>query len=127
MRLKIAAQSVGLVMNCTKTKFMTLNIREEASSSAGNQQDQKVHDFVYREGWIATTERDLRVRKTLRCHKLKNIWKSGLRGGMKILLLVATVESILLYSSETWTINESLMQQIDGCYTRMFRMALSLD
>ena len=126
MRFKIAALSEGLVMNCTKTKFMTLNIPEEASSSAGNQQE-KVHDFVYREGWIATTERDLRVRKTLRCHKLKNIWKSGLRRGMKIRLLVATVESILLYSSETWTINESLMQQIDGCFTRMLRMALSLD
>ena len=28
-RLEIAAQSVGLVMNCSKTKFMTLNIPEE--------------------------------------------------------------------------------------------------
>ena len=131
-RLEIAAQSVGLVMNCSKTKFMTLNIPEEESSlvgSTGNQLE-KVDDFVYLGAWIATTERDLRVRKAkawTACHKLKKIWKSSLRRGMKIRLFVATVESILLYGSETWTLTESLKKQIDGCYTRMLRMALNVD
>ncbi|KAL5257936.1 hypothetical protein ACHWQZ_G012773 [Mnemiopsis leidyi] len=46
---------------------------------------------------------------------------------MKIRLFVATVESILLYGSETWTLTESLSKQIDGCYTRMLRMALDVD
>ena len=64
-RLEIAAQSVGQVMNCPKTKFMTLNIPEEESSlvgSAGNQLE-KVDDFVYLEAWIVSIERDLSVRK----------------------------------------------------------------
>ena len=46
-RLEIAAKSVGLVMNCFKTKFITLNIPEEESSlvgGAGNQLE-KVNDL----------------------------------------------------------------------------------
>ena len=73
------ALSVGLAMNDTKTKFMTLNMTEEASSlvswSSGNQLE-KVTDFVYLGAWIATTERDLRVRKAkalAACHKLKKM------------------------------------------------------
>ena len=78
-------------------------------------------DFVYLGAWIATTERDLRVRKAkawAACHKLKKMWKSDLRRGLQIRLFVATVESILLYGSETWTLTESLKKRIDGCYTR---------
>ena len=80
--------------------------------------------------WIATTERDQRVRKAkawAACHKQKKMWKSDLRRGLKIRLFVATVESILLYGSETWTLTESLKKRIDGCYTRMLRMTLNVD
>ena len=64
-RLEIAAQSLGLVMNCSKTKFMTLNIPEEESSLVGSTENQleKVNNFVYLGAWIATTERDLKFRK----------------------------------------------------------------
>ena len=48
-RLEIAAQSVGLVMNCSKTKYMTQNIPEEESSLVGSIGNQlvNVNDFVY--------------------------------------------------------------------------------
>ena len=62
-RLEIAAKYVGLVINCSMTKFITLNIpKEEISvvSSTGNQL-QNVNDFVYFGAWIATTERDPRA------------------------------------------------------------------
>ena len=111
-KLEIAAQSVGLVMNCSKAKFMTLNIPEEESSLVGSYGNQleKVNDFVPLGAWTATAERDQgpRVRKAKAwagCHKLKKIWKLGLRRGVKIFVLVATVESILLYGSESWTLN----------------------
>ena len=55
---------------------------------------------------------------------MKNIWQSDLRRDLKINLFQATVESILLYGSETWTITESLKKKIDGCYTRMLWMIL---
>ena len=110
-------------MNDTNTKFMTLNMTEEASSldnCSGNQLE-KVTDFVYLGAWIATTERDLRVRKAkawAACHKLKKMWKSDLRRGLKIRLFVATVESLLLC---IWTLTDLLKKRIDGCYTRMLK------
>ena len=131
-RLETAALSVGLAMNDSKTKFMSFNTPEEEcslTSSTGNQLEH-VQDFIYLGSWIATTERDLQVRKAkawAACHKLKKIWKSNLRKGLKIRLFVATVESIFLYGSETWTLTESLKKRIDGCYTRMLRMALNVD
>ena len=45
---------------------------------------------------------------------------------LKISLFQATVESILLYGTETWTIPAALSKKIDGCYTRMLRMALNV-
>ena len=45
---------------------------------------------------------------------------------LKIRLFLATVESVLLYGSETWTVDKSLQKRLDGCYTRMLRMALDI-
>ena len=131
-RLEAAALSVGLAMNVGKTEFMTLNIPVEEcniKSSSGRQLNH-VQDFKYLGSWIATTEKDIRTRKAkawAACHKLKKVWKSNLRRSLKIRLFVATVESILLYGSETWTMTVSLEKQIDGCYTRMLRMALNVN
>ena len=45
---------------------------------------------------------------------------------LKVRLFVATVESLLLYGAETWTFTKALKKQLDGCYTRMLRMALNV-
>ena len=39
----------------------------------------------------------------------------------KINLFRATVESVLLYGCETWTLNKKMNKSLDGCYTRMLR------
>ena len=44
----------------------------------------------------------------------------------KIRLFIATVESALLYGAEMWTITQTMKNQLDGCYTRMLRMALNV-
>ena len=44
----------------------------------------------------------------------------------KIRLFGATVESVLLYGSETWTVIKKLEKRINGCYTRMLWMALNV-
>ena len=41
-------------------------------------------------------------------------------------LFLSTVESVLLYGSETWTVNKTFQKRLDGCYTRMLRMALNI-
>ena len=131
-RLETAAQSVGLMMNNSKTKYMTVNIPQEEcnlTDSCGDKLED-VPDFKYLGSWIASTEHDFVVRKAkawAACHKLKKIWNSNLRRSLKVRLFTATVESILLYGSETWTLTESLKKRIDGCYTRMLRMALNVD
>lgn len=40
--------------------------------------------------------------------------------------MLATVESVFLYGSETWTPTKSTEKQIDGTYTRMLRAALNV-
>ena len=49
-----------------------------------------------------------------------------MRKDLKIRLFQATVESILLFGSETWTITETLAKRIDGCYTIMLKMVLDV-
>lgn len=130
--LESAARDTGLLINESKTKYMAINIpREDGELTASSGQTlEKVDDFVYLGAWIATTEHDFLVRKAkawAACHKMKKIWKSNLRKDLKIRLFQATVESILLYGTETWTMTKTLVKRIDGCYTRMLRMALNID
>ena len=95
--LEEAAGAVGLIMNESKTKYMSINLASEEqhatlTSSSGNTIE-KVDDFVYLGSWVGSSEHDFTVRKAkawASCHKMKKIWKSN----------IATVESILLYGSE---------------------------
>ena len=48
-------------------------------------------------------------------------------GDVKISFFQATVESILLYGCECWTLTPTLQKSLDGCYTRMLRMVLNVD
>ena len=132
--LEEAAGAVGLIMNESKTNYMSINLASEEqhatlTSSSGNTIG-KVEDFVYLGSWVGSSEHDFTVRKAkawASCHKMKKIWKFNMCRELKIRLFIATVESILLYGSETWTITKTLSKKIDGCYTRMLRMALDID
>ena len=52
--------------------------------------------------------------------------RSNISRKIKVRLFIATVESVLLYGSEAWTLTQALTKEIDGCYTRMLRMALDI-
>ena len=54
---------------------------------------------------------------------MKKIWKSNVNKALKTRLFLSTVESVLLYGSETWTVDVKMKKKIDGCYTKMLRMA----
>ena len=54
------------------------------------------------------------------------VWKSNLKRKMKERLFLSTVESVLLYGSETWTINKTMHKRLDGWYTKMLRMTLNI-
>ena len=81
-----------------------------------------VDDFVYLGAWVESAEHDIKVRKAkawAACHKMKAIWKSKLSDNLKRRLFIATVEYVLLYGCETWTLDRQLEKGLDGCYTIM--------
>ena len=76
-----------------------------------------VKNFKYLGSWMESSEKDFEVRKALAwssCHKLKKMWSSTLSRKTKVRLFKATVESALLYGSETWTITRAMENRIDG-------------
>ena len=88
-----------------------------------------VGDFKYLGAWMSCSEKDIKIRKAqawTACHKMRKIWTSKLPRKTKIRLFQSTVESVLLYNSETWTLTKQLEKGIDGTYTRMLRTALNI-
>ena len=37
------------------------------------------------------------------------------------------VEPVLLYGCETWTVNQEMLDRLNGCYTRLLRIAHNVD
>ena len=89
----------------------------------------EVDNFKYLGGWMKSSENDIKVRKALAwaaCHKIRSIWSSTLKKSIKIRLFISTVESVLLYNSNTWTLTKQMEKSLDGTYTQMLRMALNV-
>ena len=127
---------VGLKINAPKTQFMSYNITEDIKLNLGDGTEikralteKKEQDFKYLGAWVDTTLRDIKVRKALAWTALKKmdkIWNSSLNRTRKIDLFKATVEYVLLYGCEAWTLNMKLNKLLDGCYTRMLRKVLNI-
>ena len=86
-------------------------------------------DFKYLGSWVDTTYEDMRIRKGAAwsaMNKMDVVWKSNFSRETKIRLFRATIESVLLYGCETWTLKKTLEKAIDGCYTRMIRKAFNI-
>ena len=57
---------------------------------------------------------------------MNSVWNSNLPRQIKLSFFYATVESVLLYGSECWTLKATLQKSLDGCYTRMLRAVLNI-
>ena len=121
---------VGLQLNDKKTKIITYNQESTVEITSRSGKTLKVvNNFKYLGSWMESSEKDFEVRKALAwssCHKLKKIWNSTLSRKIKVRLFLATVESVLLYGSETWTLTKSMEKKLNGCYTRMLLMCLNI-
>jgi len=112
---------------------MSYNIPEEFELKLGDGTvirraltEKKEQDFKYLGSWVDTSYKDLKIRKALAWvahNKMDKIWKSTLKRDTKINLFRATVQYVLLYGCETWTLNKKLNKSLDGCYTRLLRKA----
>ena len=129
-RIEKATAKVGLCINVKKTVVMPFHQTDNVEIKTREGVKLKsVEEFKYLGAWMSSSEKDFNTRKAqawTACHKLHKVWKSKLPRSTKIRLFVSTVESVLLYGSETWTITKQMEKKIDGCYTRLLRMALNI-
>ena len=129
--LEVAAEKVGLFMNASKTEFMTINIDPEEASIKANNGDplEHVQDFKYLGSYIADSRKDFNTRKGMAwtaCIKLQKVWTSGISEHLKVKFFKACVEPVLLYGSETWTLNRQFEKRLNGCYTRLLMKVRNL-
>ena len=91
---------VSLYVNAKKTQLMTANIPAPNFIKARDGTLLKeVIDYKYLGAWVASSMKDFKVRRALSCvdaHKLKSIWTSSFSNRLKINLMTAFIESILL-------------------------------
>ena len=123
-RVEQECAKVGLKLNAKKTEVITYNIPPEHPPLTTTEGTvlKEVKDFKYLGSWVNSTEQDLKVRKALAWRALNgmtSVWNSNLPRQIKLSFFYATVESVLLYGSECWTLKPALQKSLDGCYTRM--------
>ena len=131
-RVELECVEVGLRLNAKKTEVMTYNIPQGhlPLTTIEGTVLKEVNDFKYLGAWVGSTEKDLKVRKALAWRALNgmtSVWKSNLPRHIKISFFSATVESVLLYGCECWTLTKALQKSLDGCYTRMLRVVLNIN
>ena len=127
------ASRYGLLFNISKTKYMTFNIPRPVPYTGrvfvNDEPLEEVYDFKYLGAYIASTDKDIAVRKALAWKALESLdvfWKSDLSRKTKTKIFRTAVEPVLLYGSETWTMKESAIRGIDGVYTRMLRRVFNI-
>lgn len=125
--LETAANSVGLYLNEDKTEYLHLTPDQPVQlqiESLSGEILKCVDDFKYLGSFVMSSEKDFQTRKALAwtaCNKLATIWRSKLSRTFKVNIFRATIEPILFYGSETWTLSARLQKRLDGCYTRLLR------
>ena len=127
LRLELAGESIGLHVNHKKTEYMLYNQADAKLVTLEGNNLKQVEDFRYLGSWIASSKRDMEIRIGLAwkaLNKMDKIWKSNLCRSLKIQFFRATVESVMLYGAESWTLTKAMSYRLDGTYTRMLRAVL---
>ena len=132
-RIADTAARFGLLFNISKTKYMLFNIPRPVNKNdrvaVNNEFLEEVEDFKYLGSYVASTTKDIQVRKALAWKALEALdvfWKSGMSKKVKIKIFRTAVEPVLLYGSETWSLKVSDSRAIDGVYTRMLRRVCNI-
>ena len=94
-------------INTAKTKFIALNIPDDVKLDLDGKLLERVDDFQYLGSYVASTEKDLELRKGKAWAlfwKLSTIWNFSASPCIKLKLFNSSVLSILLYGCETWVL-----------------------
>jgi len=109
-----------------KTEFMRFN-QEGTMQTVKGETVKQVTSFVYLGSEVADSESDINIRigkAWTALNKMKTIWESRLSNELKRQFFRATVESVLLYRSVTWSFTKHFEQRLVvrtwGCYEQYF-------
>ncbi|XP_071795689.1 uncharacterized protein [Asterias amurensis] len=115
-RVESECEKFGLHLIAKKTEYMVYNIGDHAPlKTFGGSSLKEVDDFKYLGSRMQSTEKAL--------HDMKKIWTSQQPKGLKMRFFHAAIKTILLYGCESWTLTKAMTKSINGCYTRMQRIA----
>ena len=121
---------MGLGLNSKKTEVITYNISgHRPLETVKGDELKEVENFKYLGSWVASTEADIKIRKALAWKALNDmnkIWKSEMSREAKIDFFTATVETVLLYGCDAWTLTPVLEKSLNGTYTRMLKAVLNI-
>ena len=109
-KLESAAKQIGLHINESKTEYMSFNQPEGVLNTIEGTKLKQVNDFLYLGSWINSCEKDINVRigkAWAAMDKMDKVWKSNLNTKLKIEIFRATVETVLLYGSNAWTLTKA--------------------
>ena len=71
----------------------------------------QVEDYKYLGAYISSSEKDFASRNGMAwsaCNNMHKIWSSQLSNNLKVNIFRATIEPILLYGYEMWTLSRKL-------------------
>lgn len=75
--------------------------------------------------WSQSTSKDFEIRKACvrsACHKVDKIWKSERKRKIRFCIN----GRIFSIGCEAWTIDKTFSKRLDGCYSKMLRMAFDV-
>ncbi len=129
--LEQASNCVGLYLNESKTECMKKCISNNTHpvKTLNGTILKQVDDYKYLGSFISSSLKDFLTRKGMAwsaCNDMHKIWSSQLTTRFKIRIFRATIEPILLYGSETWTLSKQMEKRLDGTYTRLLMRAQNL-
>ena len=129
--LEQASNCVGLYLNDTKTECLNKCISNNTHpiKTLNGTILNQVGDYKYLGSYISSSLKDFLTRKGMAwsaCNDMHKIWTSQLTKEFKIEIFRATIEPILLYGSETWTLSKKMEKRLDGTYTRLLMRAQNL-
>ena len=134
-RLVSVASKVGLYVNTTKTEVLAIPQDLDVVITCEDDTGQikvlpRCQNFRYLGGWIVDSKKDFLHRRALAwsaLNRLKSVWTSpALPDNLRSQLFSATVETVLLYNAETWTLSENLDRELDGCHSHLLRVAFNV-
>ena len=102
------ALPAGLKINRKKTEYMLVgDFKSDPGLTVIESPIAHVDDFKYLGSWVVSSSKDFEVQRaqaTQACKLMYRVWQSSVSHKMKIRPFQATVETVLHYGADAWTL-----------------------